>query len=91
MSHPTGNEPVAADTRARQIAERDRLARVAGFVVDDYIIDRRSTIRTDSELVSAAVHATVGFLIGRGLITVLPSEEWPEWLNASIPDHLIPR
>jgi hypothetical protein len=82
---------MSAGERERQVSERDHLARLAMFVVDDYIIDMRSTIRTDSEMVNAAVRATIGFLIGRQLVTVRPQEELPEWLNASIPEHLIPR
>jgi len=82
---------MSADEQDRQVSEHGRLSRLAMFVVDDYIIDMRQNIRTDSEMVHAAVSATIAFLIGRQLVTVRPQEELPEWLNASIPEHLIPR
>jgi hypothetical protein len=36
--------------------------------------------RTGAEKTRAVVTRAVEFLVGNGLITVVPQDEWPEWL-----------
>ncbi len=79
-------------TEQQQIADRDRAARAATFAVDQALIDNYAELRSVPSVVVArvTVEAALGYLIGHGLITVAPAEEWPEWLQLDTPEHLRP-
>ena len=76
----------------RQIADRDRVVYAASFSADRVAIDNYPDfyVLPGHDQTHLILQAALGYLIGRGLIAVKPQDEWPEWLNMEIPDHLRP-
>lgn len=76
----------------RQRTRRDDLARDARLGVDLWVIASWPPMaplpRVDQTRL--IVQATLGYLIGAGLIQAVPPEDRPEWLAVDIPDHLQP-
>ena len=46
----------------------------ADAAMGDHVMNQR-------EIVEAAVKATLNCLLGNGLVTLVPPEEWPMWLK----------
>lgn len=78
------------EQRQQQIDDRDRAYRAARFAADQYAMDRQVRALPGADQTAAAVTAALGYLIGHGLITVKPADEWPEWLDLDVPEHLAP-
>jgi hypothetical protein len=89
MSFPFDPPQVPPEDQAQQIADRDRLVSVAIFAADNTVM--YSNPATRAAATRTAVAAAIGYLLRHGLITMLPADEWPEYLNLAIPEHLIPR
>lgn len=69
-----------------------RALRVALFAVDDFVIGETPNMDylTNAVRTRLTVEAALAYLIGTGLITVLPDEEWPELLPMRVPLALKP-
>lgn len=74
------------EERREQLRARDRLVRIALFAADSVAIGAHSRTRADAT--RTAVTEAIGYLIGHGLITMKPLDEWPEYLALQTPDHL---
>lgn len=62
------------------------------FAVDDFMSDEKPNL---SRLPNAArtrltVEAALAYLVGHGLITVKPDEQWPLLLPMRVPSELMP-
>lgn len=93
MTDPfASQEPPSAEDVAGYIDDRDRATRAASFAVDDWWLSQVPNLDrlTAAQRTRLLIAAALGYLIGEGLITVKPEEEWPEYLNMRIPGHLRP-
>lgn len=81
-----------AATPQQQLDDRDWAARAAAFAVDTFLIDHHAQLASVPRAVISrlTVEAALGYLIGQGLIKVLPRGEWPEYLEMQTPEHLVP-
>jgi hypothetical protein len=64
----------------------------AAIFATDNVIMRNPALRAlpGADQTRVTAEAVLGYLIGHGLITVHPVQQWPEWLGMEIPDHLRP-
>lgn len=72
-----------------QVRQRDQLVQASMFASDHHVIGLDAG-ETAHQRTKVAVVAAIGYLIGHGLITMLPDDQWLEWLNIDIPKHLKP-
>ena len=76
----------------QQKQDKERLQRLAVLVADGALYDEITSkfqepigkVRT----IEVVVSATIGFLIGQGLVTVVPGAELPKWIPLEVPEHL---
>jgi hypothetical protein len=75
----------------QHIVDRDRCVRIAMFAADKVLLDNPDLATLPPAYTArVTVEAALGYLIGRGLITVKPDDQWPEWLAVDLPDHMRP-
>lgn len=80
------------DEKVSQREARDRLVRAAVLAVDVFVINNAplQKIMTPAAWTHLLVEATVGYLLGEGLIAESNPTDEGAWLALSIPDHLAP-
>lgn len=83
-------EPTEAEKTAQRAA-RDRLVRAATLAVDVFVMDNAplQKLMTPASWTRLLVEATVGYLLGEGLITENPANE-DAWLALNVAEHLAP-
>lgn len=86
QSNPFEQSMPSAETIDRQRSDRDRLVRAAIFAADCQLITSRP--RTNAEATRIAVTAAISYIIGHGLVTVLPDDQWPYLLSIDVPEHM---
>lgn len=78
------------EQQLQQLQETRRLANYATGVADWTIIRNQHALAgaPASVRTAAAVRSAIAFLVGRGLVTVTPVDELPEFVELSVPEHL---
>lgn len=91
MTDPLSRPELTEAEKVAQRESRDRLVRAATLAVDVFVMDNAplQKIMTPAAWTRLLVEATVGYLLGEGLIAENPPDE-DAWLALAVPDHLAP-
>jgi len=84
MTQPTNHQ--------EQRETRDQLVRAATFATDMFLMDHPAELAqvTAASRTRLTLQVAIGYLISRGLITATPEDQWPEWLEMHLPEHMQP-
>jgi hypothetical protein len=76
----------------QQRADVFRALHVSIFAVDNFVMEERSNLDflSNAARTRLIVEAALAYLVGHGLIAVMPDGEWPDFVPMRVPPELKP-